>query len=130
MDFAKRFVPVGPVAFPGIIISDIVTEEVERRNGTKVRTQFAQVLTLRTTNPDNGPVVEFVHESREDLGWCPLRFDTVPGLDDTPMEVLQQRRLANILARNAARAEAQGPRTLTLSAPIGSDSESEDESDA
>lgn len=123
----KRFIPIGAQAVPGLQISEAVTETITvpvKVNGevvldengqpkTKnILAQFADIYSIRETNPANGPVQQYPTVSRENLRFTPLRFSTVVGLDidehgaALDLAVLEARRMDNIMSRQAARVAA------------------------
>lgn len=107
LGFAKRYVVIQGRAVPGIQISESQDELVTLPSGKSIRATFADVLTLRGTNPDNGPVTEYLTVTRENLRFTVLRFDNVIGLDVDAdgtmltMADLETRRLADIIARQS-----------------------------
>lgn len=130
--FTKRTVNIGGRKVPGIQMSDtehgtVTLPPTDFRPTPKViPASFADILTLRETNPigpdgQPQPVTQYLRMTRENLGFTTLRFDTVVGLDVaedgiTPLsvEVLENRRNDDILARQLARAAAQTSRVVSL----------------
>lgn len=123
--FEKRTIVIGGRTIPAIVISEPVLGSVTLRNGQVRPTQTVQMLSLRETNPDNGPVETYLAQTPENLRFAPLRFTTVKGLDvdehgaQLGIEVLMARLTDNIIARQLARA-------ATI-APVEVDLDSEDE---
>lgn len=104
--FAKRFVLIAGRAVPGIQISEPQDQMVTLPSGKQIRATFADVLTLRETNPANGPITEYLTVTRENLRFTALRFSGVANLDFDPetgalltIEELETRRMADIAAR-------------------------------
>lgn len=76
--FRKRFLTIVGNLIPAVIISEPQTEDVVLpRTGRIKKTQFAWVITLRTTLDG----VSYLQQSYEDIGFLPPRGDTVVGLD-------------------------------------------------
>jgi len=121
----KRFINIMGNEFPAVQVGDPVSTTVELSNGKKVPALIAEVISLRTTNPANGPVTSYLTSTPENLRFSPLRFTTVPGLDvdgETgevlDLEALEVRRGADIRARQLALAEQNGPTRVTLTRPM------------
>lgn len=119
--FVKRFVLIAGRSIPGLQVSTAETMVVETANGKRIPSQFADILTLRETNPDLGPVETYLTVTHENLRFSPLRFNTVPGLDYDPetgalltIEELETRRMADIAKRQLANAERRAPKVLAL----------------
>ena len=80
---------IGGRKIPGVIVGDAHSDVVEypskdpARNGQLVhrRVQRAEAITLRETNPANGPVRTYLTKTDEDLAYTFLRTDKVVGLD-------------------------------------------------
>jgi hypothetical protein len=82
------------IAFPGVALGEATSEEIEvvsRQTGEKVTIKVTRfdVISLRTTNPANGPVTSYLvrHSEVENYGFRPIaspRFNTIPGLDADP----------------------------------------------
>lgn len=118
MSFTKRFVMIVGRAIPGIQLSPAESQEVTLPSGRTIMAQFADVLTLRETNPANGPVTTYLTVTRENLRFTALRFSNVANLDFDPetgalltIEELEARRMADIAERQLANAA----RTATVS---------------
>lgn len=123
--FTKRFVHIAGRRVPGIQMSEAEQVQVTLPNGKVIPAQFADILTLRETNPldANGnpqETTQYLTMTRENLRFCTLRFDTVLGLDvnevgaPLSIEVLENRRAEDIAARQLARAAAQTSRIVSL----------------
>src|SRR4051812_30835151 len=84
MQFVKRFVMIAGRAIPGIQISASEDAPVTLPSGKTIRATFADVLTLRETNPANGPVTTYLTVTRENLRFTALRFTNVADLDFDP----------------------------------------------
>lgn len=122
----RRTVVIGGREVPGIQTSESKTETVELPNGRTIRAQFAEILTLRGTNPVNPETGEpqdvqfYVTSSYEQLRFTPLRFTTVEGLDVDEhgamlnLRQLEERRAKDIAARQVARAANAGPTILSM----------------
>lgn len=128
--FLKRVIPIAGRAIPAIINGPVENREVVLRSGKTIVQQFAPMLSLRETNPANGDVTQYLATSIENLGWSPLRFNEVVGLDVdehgatlTP-EVLAARHLDQILARQTQFAAA-GPTLATTGVDLSSEDEGE-----
>lgn len=76
----KRYVCIGANIFPGIVTSEPTAETVTY-NGRQITVQRADILSLRTTNPANGPVTSYLTVSNENLRFSPARADKVEGID-------------------------------------------------
>lgn len=131
MGFAMRNINLAGRAVPAIIVGDPVTEQVQLPDrttvvdgvaivtpGKKIPGQFADMISLRETNPDGpNPGQKYLVLSHENLRFCTLRTTPVVGLDvdDTgallTIEELEARRQADIQARQIARLAAQAPTT-------------------
>lgn len=116
----KRFINIMGNEFPALQVSEAVQTTVELANGKKVPALIAEVISLRTTNPANGPVTSYLTSTPENLRFSPLRFNSVPGLDYDPetgevlsLEALEQRRGEDIRARQLALA----PTRVALARP-------------
>lgn len=78
---------VGPRFVPGVIVSDEVFHDVatfpSRATGQLVSRPVTKVkvITLRGTNPDNGPVTQYHVLTTEDTGFQFPRSEPVVGLD-------------------------------------------------
>ena len=121
----KRWLSIGGRAVPGIQISPAETRQVQTRAGKTIPVQFAEVLSLRETNPANGPVVQYLRVTPENLGFTTLRFNEVEGLDvengsHLSIEVLEARRLTQIMARQEEFA-ASGPALQTTGIDLSQD---------
>lgn len=119
--FPKRFVHIAGRAIPGLQVSQAETVMVETSRGKRIPSQFADILTLRETNPALGPVETYLTVTHENLRFTTLRFDNVPGLDYDPetgalltIEELEQRRAADIAARQQANLAAKAPTVVAL----------------
>jgi hypothetical protein len=106
---------------PGIVTSKPETIVVETRQGKRIPNRFADVLTLRETNPANGPVVTYLRTTPENLSFATLRSTRVAGLDYDPetgavltMEELEDRRSNGIMARQAANLAASATVEIDL----------------
>ena len=108
--FTKRFVMIAGRAIPGLQISASEDAPVTTASGRVIRATFADVLTLRETNPANGEVQTYLTVTRENLRFTALRFTNVIGLDTDAdgtlltIEDLETRRMADIAARQIANA--------------------------
>lgn len=69
------------IPFPGIIVSKPETTMVELADGRRRPSTFAWVISLRETNPANGPVRKYLDLSLENMRFSPLRDEAVVGLD-------------------------------------------------
>lgn len=120
----KRFVMIAGRAVPGLQLTAPETEQVTLASGKTIPASFAEVLTLRETNPvapDGSPqeTTKYLTVTRENLRFCPLRFNTVEGLDvengsALSIEVLEARRAEDIAARQIARAQANAAPVVAL----------------
>ena len=100
---------------PGIIVTEPVPATYTTRDGRELPTWRANVITLRPTNPANGPVEFRVRQSNEDVGgsfWFP-RTKAIVGLDADEhgavldIEDLSDAAMAFTLEQQAIRMAAQ-----------------------
>lgn len=108
------------ISFPGIVVGKEEHGRVQLANGSWRPTVTANVLTLRTTNPANGPVIEYLTVTPENMRFTTMRFTDVIGLDvdehgaRLTLEVLEARRAENIRERQQARLAAQTATIVSL----------------
>jgi hypothetical protein len=70
--------------FPGIIVSEVEHLDVTLADGRTIPQDRADVISLRTTNPEKGEVRSYHTLSNENLRFTPPRFGkAVVGLDST-----------------------------------------------
>lgn len=116
----SRIMEMGTLAifaqkFPGVIVSEPVATVATTASGRSFPTYRAEVITRRTTNPENGPVETYLRKSNEDLGFWFPRSKTVVGLDATAdgevidLDELSELTMESTLAFQAARIAAQAP---------------------
>ncbi len=132
--FDKRDVMIGgvnPVSFPAIQIGPEHIAPVVLQSGKTIMATFAEVLSLRTTNPfdaDGNPqeVTQYPTVTTENLRFTPLRFNHVANLDYDPetkaaigLDVLMGRVKENIASRQAARALANATQVISLTDEAG-----------
>lgn len=130
MAFEKRNVIIAGRAVPGLVISQPSTEIVELPSGKRIPSTFADVMTLRETNPD-GPNAgqQYLTVTRENLRFTTLRFNHVIGLDVTEdgtliqLAELEERRTADIIARQNANLAAKTPVSASLESLLGTEPE-------
>jgi hypothetical protein len=109
----KGYAAVAGQKFPGVIVSEPVATTASTATGRSIPTFRADVITLRTTNPANGPVRSYLRKTNEDLGFWFPRTRPVVGLDATEhgevidLEALSDKVLESTLAFQAARIAAQ-----------------------
>lgn len=114
--FEKRTIYIAGRAIPGVQVSKGETESVELPSGKSIPAQFADIVSLRETNPDGeNPGQVYLTLTRENLRFATLRFDHVVGLDVsedgtilTPAD-LEALRGEDIQARQVARMAAMAP---------------------
>lgn len=134
MLFAKRTIILGGREVPAIQISEAKLERVTLPNGRVIPAQIAELMSLRTTNPvgpDGQPqeVKTYLTVTPENLRFCPLRFDTVEGLDVNEhgaplgLDVLNRRMADNIAERQIARQNALAAPVVSVADLLASDSE-------
>lgn len=124
----KRYINIAGRAVPAIQVSDSWTEMVTTASGKRIPRQFAELVSLRETNPD-GPNAGQVYltQTPENLSFTNLREELVIGLDidenGTAISIgeLERRRGENIRQRQVARLAAQTPQVVSLSAPAEAD---------
>lgn len=122
MLMTKRNVLIAGRSVPGLQTSPAETTMVETAQGKRIPSQFADIVTLRETNPDGpNPGQVYLTVTRENLRFTTLRFENVAGLDYDPetgalltIEDLEQRRAADIAARQTANLAAKAPTVVTL----------------
>lgn len=111
------------ILMPGVIVSNPVTVMTDLADGRKRPSTFAWVITLRTTNPANGPVREYFDLSYENMKFSPLRDEPVVGLDfdekGLPISIEQLKGLhaRGLAAFQAQLSAAQAPVELALDGP-------------
>lgn len=107
----KRLFTIGGRVVPGTVVGEPRAETIQvpskdpARNGALVtlRIERADVITLRTTNPANGPVREYLALSPENLRFGVPRFTNVVGLDVTEDgEVIDLQMLSELTAQSIA----------------------------
>lgn len=111
--FEKRTIYIAGRAIPGVQVSKAETENVDLPSGKTIPAQFADIVSLRETNPDGeNPGQKYLTMTRENLRFATLRFDHVVGLDVsedgtilTPAD-LEALRGEDIQARQVARLSA------------------------
>lgn len=116
-----RNVHIAGRAVPGIQIGEAESVMVELPSGKRIPSQFADILTLRETNPD-GPNAgqKYLTVTRENLRFTTLRFEPVVGLDydengvKLTIQMLEERRAADIAARQQANLAAKAPVLVPL----------------
>lgn len=134
MSFIKRTIVIGGRKVPAIQIGEAVKTTVELPNGRSIPALIAELMSLRTTNPvgpDGKPqeVTEYLTVTPENLRFCPLRFDTVVGLDvdehgaTLGLDVLNARMADNIADRQIARQAAQAAPVLSVTDLLAADAE-------
>ena len=124
----RRFIHIGGRQIPGIQLTEAVQQPVLLPSGRTILGMFAEVLSLRETNPVNPetglpqPTTTYLTTSIENLRFSTLRFEPVVGLDydedgnALSMQQLEERRAADIMARQAVRAAAAAPTVIPLTA--------------
>lgn len=117
----KRNVLIAGRPIPGIQISAPQNEVVTTSSGKRINATFADVMTLRETNPANGPVNKYLTVTRENLRFTTLRNTVVPGLDiheetgqPLSIEELESRREADIAAHQMALLARRTPASVSL----------------
>lgn len=114
--FEKKTIYIAGRAIPGVQVSKSETEQVELPTGKFIPAQFADIVSLRETNPDgDNPGQVYLTMTRENLRFATLRFDHVVGLDVaedgtilTPAD-LETLRGEDIQARQLVRMAAATP---------------------
>lgn len=120
--FPKRDIYIGGRKVPGIQSGAAWRENVTLTNGKVIPTMFAEITTLRETNPDGpNPGQTYLRTTPENLGFTTLRFTNVAGLDYDPetgalltLEDLEVRRGADIAARQTANLAARATPSVNL----------------
>ena len=120
----KRYINIAGRKVPAIQVSDSWTEQVELANGKRIPRQFAELVSLRETNPNGpNPGQVYLTQTPENLSFTNLRDQLVVGLDvdedGTLITIaeLEERRGENIRQRQLARLAAQTPQVVSLSTP-------------
>jgi hypothetical protein len=120
MQFAKRNISIAGRSVPALQIGAAETQMVELSSGKVIPAQFADLLSLRETNPANGEVTEYLTVTHENLRFTTLRFSNVIGLDVDAdgtfltIEDLETRRAADIAARQIANLARKAPALVSL----------------
>jgi hypothetical protein len=105
---------------PGVIVSEPVAVTVETARGKVIPTFRADVISLRETNPENGPVRRYHRKTNEDLGFFFPRDRAVIGLDVTSdgevlgLDALSDLAMESTLAFQTARLDAQAEPEVAL----------------
>lgn len=100
-------------AMPGVIVSEPVRHVATTATGKNIPTYRAEVITLRETNPANGPVRKVYRKTDEDLGFAYPRTKPVIGLDVDEngvvidLDTLSDLAMADTLAFQSERIAAQ-----------------------
>lgn len=120
-----RNVLIGGRTVPGVVVSEATESRVEvaskdpARKGQTVSLPVlrADIITLRSTNPELGEVTEYLTITPENLRFTTPRFTSVPGLDASKdgeklsipeLVALTEKSMADFqLARLAAQAEPE-----------------------
>ena len=109
----KGYLAIFGQKFAGVIVSEPVAAVATTSAGRSIPTYRADVITVRTTNPANGPVTEYKRKSNEDLGFWFPRGKAVVGLDADEngavisLEDLSEATMESTLAFQVARIDAQ-----------------------
>lgn len=125
--FTRRFISIGGRAIPGLQVSEARTESVPLPSGKVILAQFADILTLRETNPDgDNPGVKYLALTPENLRFSTLRFTNVEGLDVEDgallsIEELEARRLLDIQTRQTATLANRAPAVVASGIDLSSD---------
>lgn len=77
----KGKLALGGISVPGVIVSEPVAAVATSSTGRNIPTYRADVITLRETNPANGPVRTYPRKTNEDLGFWFPRSRHIVGLD-------------------------------------------------
>lgn len=104
------------IEVPALIDSPITTAPVTLQSGKTIMAMTVLALSLRETNPDgDNPGHTYLTITPENVRFMTLRYEDVVGLDvdeeGKPLtrKALEQRRAADIVARQAATVKAQNP---------------------
>jgi hypothetical protein len=121
----RLFIHIGGRAIPGIQTSEAVQQPVVLGNGRTIMGLFAEVLTLRETNPvapDGSPqeTTKYLTSTLENKRFTTLRFEPVVGLDfdengvELTLQKLEEQRGKDIAARQVLRASQAMPQFVPV----------------
>jgi len=79
----KGYISTPFLAIPGVVVSEPVQVVAKTQSGREFPAFRADVISLRETNPANGPVRRYLRKTNEDLGFYFPREETIVGLDAT-----------------------------------------------
>jgi hypothetical protein len=123
----KYFLHFAGVEIPAVQVGPDTHTTVELRDGRKIPAVFANMISLRGTNPDNGPVVEYLTLTPENKRFVTMRFTNVIGLDVDEngalltVEELERQRAKDIMARQQVVAAAKAPIILSIADLVAGD---------
>ena len=118
--FEKRNLLFAGRSIPAVQAGPDEHTTVTLSSGKIIPATFADMISLRETNPANGPVTTYLTLTRENKRFMTLRFDHVVGLDVAEdgtmltLEDLERQRTEDILARQAVNAAAKAPILFNL----------------
>jgi hypothetical protein len=89
--------------WPGIIWGEVQQLSHTTLDGRDTTIERANVLSLRSTNPANGEVRQYLTETNEALRFTPVRYGSVVGLDvDENGETISLAKLSDMHADSIA----------------------------
>ncbi len=121
----RRNEHIGGRTIPAIQTSEAFEQDVVLANGRTIKGLFAEMLSLRETNPvapDGSPqeTTKYLTSTLENLRFTTLRFEAVVGLDfdengdALSIEQLEEQRGKDIAARQLLRAQSNGTQFVPL----------------
>lgn len=114
-EFAKVWLTIVNSTFPAFINSTLTTEDVVLPSGRTKKTQFAWVISLRTTLAGES----YLKSSYEDVGFLDPREGHVPGLDVD--EATGALLTAGDIGLRMAANKASRPQNVTAPAVVAAD---------